>query len=94
MGKKRSVGDVARKWKENARHKMPPILASHRAFAKKWLNGKLIQVENDTAELKAAAKGQKSDWIKGQLLWLKHGRSWIRALLKENAQRRGYGKNG
>lgn len=88
---KPNAKNVAREFEANSRHKLPPIYHSHRQAISRWLSAELKRVEDTMAKLKDAADRDPDDYIRSQLLYWRHGRSWVKTLAKINKQRRGFG---
>lgn len=78
-------------FEENTRHKLPPLLASHRTTIDRWLKRELQTVQETIKRLEDAVRSTGDEWARKQLEYFRHGRSWIRTGLKRNGQRRGYG---
>lgn len=87
----RKFSQLREEWRENTRHKLPPITERDRAVIRRYLVKMLARVEANLATHRAILQKTPDDRTRGIVTYLTNYRSALRDLMATNDQRRKYG---
>ena len=87
-----SLRDVKREWRENSRHKLPPITHANRMAVRRFLDRVLKSAREQLRRNREVLRTQPDDRTRGLVNYWNHYCSCLNDLIAQNEARRSYGK--